>query len=365
MVVRPLTDNAGVAEPSAGRPAPSPPGRPAGAPPAHPDLSHPALGHPDLVELAERCRFPSARAVDAAVSGGPDSLALVVLARVAGLEVTAYHVDHGLREGSAAEAGRVGKAVSALGASFISRRIQVDPGPNTEARARASRYQALPAGVLTGHTADDQAETVLLNVLRGAALDGLAPMMGAGRVRRPLLGLRRADTRRVCTLAGLDPIHDPTNDDLRFRRNAVRLRVLPLLSEVANRDPVPVLARQALLLADDAALLNQLAAELDPTDAGALAAAPAPLARRAVRSWLRADSDAERHPPSQAEVERVLCVARGGAVATEVAGGRRVHRSHGRLTLEQPGAAEKATDAVGIEAVRVERRSAGDEAEGR
>jgi tRNA(Ile)-lysidine synthase len=298
--------------------------------------SCPDLSHPELVDLAGRCRFPPTGAVDAAVSGGPDSLALVVLARVAGLEVTAYHVDHGLRDGSAAEAGRVGQAVSALGASFISRRIQVDAGPNTEARARASRYRALPVGVLTGHTADDQAETVLLNVLRGAALDGLAPMLGAGRVRRPLLGLRRADTHRVCTLVGLDPIRDPTNDDLRFRRNAVRHRVMPLLGEVSNRDPVPVLARQALLLADDATLLNQLAAEIDPTDAKALAAAPAPLARRAIRSWLRADSDAERHPPSQAEVERVLGVAQGATVATEVAGGRRVRRSEGRLTLDPP-----------------------------
>lgn len=299
------------------------------------------LSQPELVGLAGHCRFPSGRTVDVAVSGGPDSLALVVLARVAGLEVTAHHIDHGLRKGSADEAGRVGRTVSSLGASFISRRIEVDPGPNIEARARADRYRALPAGVLTGHTADDQAETVLLNVLRGAALDGLAPMTGAGRVRRPLLGLRRSDTQHVCALANVVPLHDPSNDDLRFRRNAVRHRVLPLLAEVAQRDPVPVLARQALLLADDAALLNQLAAELDPTDARALADAPAPLARRAVRTWLRVSSDAEHHPPSQAEVERILTVARGAAVATEVAGGRRVRRSHGRLSLDGPVTADE------------------------
>jgi tRNA(Ile)-lysidine synthase len=89
-----------------------------------------------------------------------------------------------------------------------------------------------------------------------------------------------------------------------------------------------VLARQAPLLRDEAVLLDELAAAIDPTDAKALAAAPPALARRAVRRWL-----AEEHPPSSAEVERVLRVARGDAVACQVGGGRRVSRSGGRLRL--------------------------------
>jgi tRNA(Ile)-lysidine synthase len=95
-----------------------------------------------------------------------------------------------------------------------------------------------------------------------------------------------------------------------------------------------VLARQAALLADDADLVAGLAAELDPTDARALAGAPVALARAAVRSWLRPTAGGQ--PPSAAAVERVLAVARGEVVATEVAGGWRVQRSAGRLALSAP-----------------------------
>lgn len=294
-------------------------------------------GDPVVAEALARCRFPPPGTdVVAAVSGGPDSLALLVLAVAAGLEVTAVHVDHGLRPGGPGEAAAVAAAARRLGARSRSLTVAVGDGPDLEARARAARYGALPVGVLTGHTADDLAETVLLNLLRGAALDGLAPMAGPGRgACRPLLGLRRADTEAVCAAARLTPLRDPSNADLRHRRNRVRHHLLPTLAEVAGRDPVPVLARQAALLADDAALLEALAAEVDPTDVAALRAAPAPLARRAVRRWLRHGEEA--HPPSSAEVARVLAVAAGDAVACEVAGGRRVWRRAGRLHLDPPG----------------------------
>jgi len=270
------------------------------------------------------------------VSGGADSLALLALAVEAGCAVTAVHVDHGLRRGSAGEADVVRAAAERWGAGFVALRVEVPPGPNQEARARAARYAALPAGALTGHTADDQAETVLLNLVRGAALDGLAGMDPA---RRPLRRLRRSETRALCGALGLAPVADPSNDDPAFRRNRVRHELLPLLSAIAERDVVPVLARQADLARDDARVLDDLAAALDPTDAGALAAAPASLARRAVRAWLRAGGPggAERHPPDAAAVARVLAVARGEAVACEVAGGWRVARTAGRLRLEAPG----------------------------
>ena len=269
------------------------------------------------------------------MSGGADSLALLALAVQAGCAVTAVHVDHGLRPGSAGEAEVVRAAAGRWGAGFAALRVEVPPGPNLEARARAARYAALPAGALTGHTADDQAETVLLNLVRGAALDGLAGMDPA---RRPLRRLRRSETRELCRELGLAPVADPSNDDPAFRRNRVRHELLPLLSAIAERDVVPVLARQADLARDDARVLDDLAAALDPTDAGTLAAAPAALARRAVRAWLRAGGPggAERHPPDAAAVARVLAVARGDAVACEVAGGWRVARTAGRLRLEPP-----------------------------
>jgi tRNA(Ile)-lysidine synthase len=291
-------------------------------------------------ELLARCRFPEpGTPVACAVSGGPDSLALLVLACAAlgtggAGTVTAVHVDHGLRHGSAAEADVVRAAAGRFGAAFRALTVHVEAGPNLEARARAARYAALPDGTLTGHTADDQAETVLLNLLRGAGLDGLG---GMAPERRPLLRLRRTETRALCAALGLDPVVDPTNADPAFRRNRVRHELVPLLDDVAARDVVPVLARQADLLRDDAALLDELAGALDPTDARALAAAAAPLARRAVRRWLRlACGGAEQHPPDAAGVDRVLAVARGEAVACEVGGGWRVARTRNRLRLEPP-----------------------------
>ncbi|MET0727223.1 MAG: tRNA lysidine(34) synthetase TilS [Acidimicrobiales bacterium] len=263
-----------------------------------------------------------------AVSGGADSIALLVLAVAAGGDVTAVHVDHGLRPGSDREADLVAAASARFGAAFRAERVLVAPGPNIEARARTARYGVLPPEVLTGHTADDQAETVLLNLLRGAGLDGLT---GFRPEQRPIRRLRRTDTQALCVTLGLEPLVDPSNDDPAFRRNRVRHELLPLLDAIAQRDTAGILARQADLLRADGAHLEALAAVVDPTDARTLADAPEPLARRAVRAWLR--SGPERHPPDAATVERVLAVARGEAVATDVGGGRSVRRSRGRLHL--------------------------------
>jgi tRNA(Ile)-lysidine synthase len=186
---------------------------------------------------------------------------------------------------------------------------------------------------------DDQAETVLLNLLRGAGLDGLAGMEPGPR--HPILGLRRSETRALCEGLGLVPLRDPSNDDPRFRRNRVRHELLPLCSEVAGRDVVPVLARQAGLLRAEGDLLDSLAGGIDPSDGAALAGAPGPLARRATRRWLRDDGP---YPPDLAAVERVLGVARGEATATDVAPGKRVRRSKGRLSVGPVATAAPVTD---------------------
>jgi tRNA(Ile)-lysidine synthase len=281
-------------------------------------------------ELLPRCTFPPGDGpLIAAVSGGADSLALLVLAVSTGRLVTAIHVDHGLRPDSAADGELVRRVAGSLGAACEVVSVEVAAGPNLEARARLARSQALPPAAMTGHTADDQAETVLLNLLRGSGLDGLAAMRPGPS--HPLLALRRAETAALCAACGLAPVQDPTNDDLRHLRNRVRHELLPALAAAAGRDLVPVLARQADLLRDEAALLDGLAAAIDPTDARALAAAPVALARRALRHWL-----ADPYPPDAAAVERVLAVARGEAIACEVDGGRRIERHAQRLSLLPP-----------------------------
>jgi tRNA(Ile)-lysidine synthase len=250
-------------------------------------------------------------------------------------EVTAVHVDHGLRVGSAQEAVTIAAQMDTIGVGFESIKVVVEAGPNLEARARDARYGALGPGICVGHTADDLAETMVANMLRGAGSDGLRPMHGQGRYR-PIIGLRRSDTEAICASMGWTPLNDPMNADPRFLRARIRHEVLPLLVEVAQRDVVPVLNRMGDLLEDDFSLLNHLAAAIDPTDAHAVAGAPVALSRRAIRSWVTvAGVDPHGHPPSLASVERVLAVARGEAIACEVGFGWRVSRTHQRLRLHR------------------------------
>ena len=281
-----------------------------------------------LDDLLLRCTFPPAGStVSCAFSGGADSSALVVLAARAGCNVTAIHVDHGLRPTSGAEADHAERLASCVGVLFERRTVDVEPGPNLEARARAARSTALPADVLTGHTADDQAETVLINLLRGAGANGLAAMQPGPT--KPLLGLRHAETVALCAALGLDPVDDPSNADRRFVRNRVRHEVLPLLSDVAKRDVVPLLVRTAAVLRDDDQLLDQLVGALDPTDARAVAAADPAFARRALRAWISTDG----YPPDLATLDRAMDVARGVTKACELGGGRRLERHRQRLQI--------------------------------
>jgi tRNA(Ile)-lysidine synthase len=221
-----------------------------------------------------------------AVSGGADSLALLhalaTLAGPRGWRLAVVTVDHGLRPGSAADAAFVADHAKALGVP--SRVLALAPGDlarhrdaGPEGAARAARYAALwPAAdelgchwLATGHTLDDQAETVLLQLLRGAGPDGLAGMaVRAGRLLRPLLGVRRAQTRACCAAVGLDWREDPTNATDDPLRNRVRRRLLPLLEEL-RPGAAQTLARTAALAADERDWL-------DPLAAAALAATAAP-----------------------------------------------------------------------------------------
>ena len=291
----------------------------------------PLPGSKFLASLLGRCTFPPAgERVALAVSGGADSLALLLLAHRAGLSAEAHHVDHGLRPDSSRDVDVVSAVAARLDVPVVVHRVVVAPGPNLEARAREARFEAMPDGVLTGHTADDRAETVLINLLRGAGSRGLSAMGPAPS--RPLLALRRADTRALCAELGIEPVLDETNDEMRFVRNRVRAEMLPLAADISRRDPVPLLVRTADVLGDDEALLDELSRGLDPTDATALASAPAPLARRALRRWL-----SDPYPPDAATIERILEVARNERIACDIGENREIRRSKQRLTLHQLG----------------------------
>ena len=223
-------------------------------------------------------------AVLVGVSGGADSLALAVTAidqcvRL-GVPVHTLTVDHALREGSAQEAARVATRLADLGALAGWRTVDVRGPGGPESSARDARRAALREQarsllsrdrvrrvlVLLGHTMDDQAETVLLRLARGSGAGSLramspeVPEEGGLTWCRPLLGVRRRDTRGACRELGLEWVEDPGNapdgpwraaDGTALRRSAVRAGALPALARALGEDPVPALARSARLLARD------------------------------------------------------------------------------------------------------------------
>ncbi len=291
---------------------------------------------PDIASLLRRCRFPAADSTGSdaplalGVSGGADSTAMALLAKAAGRPFVIWHVDHQLRPESAQDAAAVEALADRLGAGFELRRVDIAAGSGLEARAREARYAALPADVCVAHTADDQAETVLFNLLRGAGPSGTAARMQ--RVHRPLLALRRSETRALCAAMGAETLADPFNEHLGFTRVAVRERLLPLIAEIFERDPVPLLNRHARLVGEALDVVALAAEGIDPADAAALAAAKPAVASEALRRWLRDELGTALNVDS-ASIERVLEVARGGCTATEIEGGHRVARSAGRLRL--------------------------------
>jgi len=240
-------------------------------------------------------------------------------------------VDHGLRPESAGEAAHARTIAEGLGVEFVLHNAHIPPGPNLEARARRARRSLLPGDAMTGHTLDDQAETLLIRLMRGSGTTGLAAMEPG--IVHPLLGVRRHETEAVCAELGITPNRDASNDAATWWRNRIRRELMPLLDDIAARDVAPILARTADLLRADDDLLDRLAAELDPTDARSIAAADPVLARRALRRWLAEDG----YPPDAAAIDRVLEVAHGRTLACELPGGRRIERSGGRFSFVPAG----------------------------
>lgn len=285
-----------------------------------------------IEELLARCTFPEGPVV-CAVSGGADSMALLALASATNRKVTAIHVDHGIRAGSEKEADLVYEIAKRFNAGFETRKVHVERGPNLESRARLARFSVLPEDVLTGHTADDQAETILLALIRGSAWHGLSGMRPS--VRKPILNLRRSETETLCEALKIEYFNDPSNEDLTYRRNRIRNEALPLLNEIAERDLAPLLARQADVLRAGADYIHQQTTEINPTDCEALIKIHPVLAREVIRNWIWKSRNND-HPPDLATIERVLNIARLEITATDIGGGWRVARTNRILRIEPP-----------------------------
>lgn len=230
-------------------------------------------------------------------------MALAEAARRTGLPVQVACLDHGLRAESVGEVDLVRDWARARGVAFHTRRLALQAGPGLEARAREARYSALAEiartheleRVATAHTANDQAETVLMRLTRGASLRGLAGIRAQrdDGVFRPLLFATRHDTRRYVELRGVPFVNDPMNLDPAFLRVRVRLEVIPALERAVGAHAVSSLARAARYAAEDEAWLAhdarvalercRTAGALDRT--AVLALGP-PIRRRVVAAWL-------------------------------------------------------------------------------
>ncbi len=286
---------------------------------------------------ARRLDVPTGAHVVLAVSGGPDSMALLhgAARAEAGWHLTVAHLDHALRPESDDDATFVTDAAVALGLPSATRRTDVaalarDERRSTEDAGREARYRFLAelAGrnglVMTAHTADDAAETVLLNLLRGAGLAGATGIPARrGNVRRPLLAERRATVRGWLDAAGIAYRDDPTNADPAFLRNRVRAELLPVM-EALRPGAVDALTRFARLSADDDAVLNLIAAgevAQRRTDDGAIDWRDPPtraLARRVLRLAIG------EPPPALERIEALIDAAEGarGGLRIELGGGR-------------------------------------------
>jgi tRNA(Ile)-lysidine synthase len=351
----------------------------------------------------ERLELPKSDArIVVAVSGGADSTALLlgldelIKKDRLQLRLTVAHLDHGLRDDSSEDAGWVSQLAQELGHDSVvgrrnlrlrtTTRTKVNkPRENLEQAARKARYAFLEKAankrnssfVLTAHTLDDQAETILMRLLRGSAAEGLrgAPVIrqlaqgSQVKLVRPLLSwARRSDTEDYCRHRKADFRVDSMNDDEKLSRVRVRRQLLPLMKSFNNR-VVETLSRTASLLNEDAVALSAEATRLldlatnhpqkkNETSSPSLSVdvllqSPAAVRRRALREWiLRSRGDLKRvEMVHLIAVEKLLEGERGGRVV-ELPGGMNVIRRRGMLELSRKKGLKKAPATSRIPRVR-------------
>jgi tRNA(Ile)-lysidine synthetase-like protein len=287
-------------------------------------------------------------------SGGRDSIALLAALRPVVRHLHAVHVDHGVRPESSADAERAVKIAGQLDVPIIVKRLEPDiasrhPGVGLEEALRRERYRAFAdaveeisaKAVALGHHLRDQAETVLLHLLRGSGLSGAVGMQEMSFIEvgwwtgyegpfaeialwRPFLDVDPGEIEAFVARLGVEVIEDPSNEDRRFRRNAIRHEVLPMLERVVP-GATGNLARFGSLVVDDDNLIELLANELvgrsEALERDVLLDVHVALQRRVIRNWLR-----RRIPAVEISRERVEAVLdalreRRGPKRIEIGGG--------------------------------------------
>lgn len=287
-----------------------------------------------------------------ALGGGADS-ALAAWAAAQRPEARCIFVRHGLAGSAALESSAVALGAHLdLGVVVVD--APVDAGPSLEARAREARWDAITRAlgadetVVTGHTQDDQAETVMMNLMRGSGTAGVAGMLRSRPgVARPLLGFSRAAVRSLAVELRLPFADDPANEDERHLRNRIRRNLLPDLEQAYAPGVRAALARFGALAAADDNLIESLADEIPIVGTtgtvsipiAALTTAPQPIAARSVRRALRRLLDP--YAGSEADIEAVLGVAAGRADSAMITGSLTVAREGPFVTIDsaEPGEA--------------------------
>lgn len=251
--------------------------------------------------------------------------------------MSVVHVNHGLRECADQDEECARSLAARLEVPFRVERVVIGMGPNLEARARDARREAFQrarrdGGVIAlAHTADDQAETLLLRLIRGTGPDGMAAMASPSEgIMRPVLAERRETLRRYCEAHELPYQDDPMNEDPRYQRVRVRAELLPLMNDIAQRDVVPLLTRFADVSAEQRAAVAELAAHvprslLEPFPLAGIGQCTNAALAELLRAWWGLPS------LDRASLGRVIEVARGETRATETSGSERVERRGGSL----------------------------------
>jgi len=320
--------------------------------------------------------FDAGDRVLVACSGGPDSSCLLYclhhLRRLFKVRLSVFHFDHRLRPDSSKDAEYVRKVTARLRVPFHLRVADSAParGASVEAWASVSRGNAanavrkdIRANVIAeGHTLDDQAETVLLNLIRGTGLDGLAGIWPASgqrpylRTVQPLIDVEREEVEAFCRALHLRPRRDPTNLETKYLRNALRLKGIPALERTTGREIKRPIARSAQLLRDDREeLWYQAVKARDQVlagrwswqhmtfDAAVLRTLPRPIAARALRLAIyQIMADEATAPWTKEATDAVLDLAAGRpGRRRDLPGGLKAAREKGYVRLTRPSPGER------------------------